>query len=100
MAVYDCEVCGKTMFPRYCPHCGVMVDADMPVAGAHRHPTPEQDVSICVFCSGLSIFTDNGLRLPTDEEWRRAMANEETRRAIAVLSMMRRDGVIPNAREE
>jgi len=100
MAVYACEECGKIMFPRHCPHCGVMVDAELPVEGEHRHAEPEVSVSICVFCSGLSIFTENDLRLPTDAEWREAMAQPDTQLAVATLMYMRARGQIPRARDE
>lgn len=100
MATHNCKECGKLMIERHCPHCGAMVDDHMPVHGVHVHPTPEEDVSICVFCSGLAVFTEDGLRVMTDEEWNAAMRNPTTQAALAALGSLRARGRIPNAREE
>lgn len=51
-----------------CPYCGVQ--------GTHVHqetngyPTPPEpgDISICNTCAGIAIFTEIGLRLPTESE--------------------------------
>lgn len=99
MAVWTCD-CGRIMYPRHCPQCGAMVDADMPVKGEHRHPVPEEDFSVCVFCSAVSVFTEHGLRLPTDEEWKAAMSLPDTQRALDAISYARAQGVIPDARDE
>jgi len=43
-----------------CPHCGYMVDSQMGVAmkgTPHRKAGPG-DVSICIECAGLAIFTE------------------------------------------
>lgn len=100
MSVHGCQVCGKTMIERHCPHCGAMVDDHLPVNGVHVHPTPEQDLSICVFCSGLSIFTEDGLRVTTEEEWKAAMSSPEAQAALEALGFLRARGRIPNARDE
>jgi hypothetical protein len=94
MSIEVCEVCGEVVFPRYCPHCGMLVDGATPVDDTHGHPQPE-DISICLYCSGLSVYTQNGLRLPTDEEWKSAMAKSDVQRAVAALSYMRSKGQIP-----
>jgi hypothetical protein len=51
-----------------CPNCGVKNDA---VRGEHGEKGPtEGDISICLYCTALAVFTDTKghVRLPTPEE--------------------------------
>jgi hypothetical protein len=66
---------------RRCPFCQHCVNAYVD----RRHPgnTPHNgDMSICANCSGLSVFSDSELRLPTPDELAKAMRDQELLRAI------------------
>lgn len=83
------------MPPRVCPHCGSRNDGDTVLyTKEHTHPNPD-DLSICLYCSGLSIYTETGLRYPTDEEFAKFMKNDRVQKAIAAMSMLRAEGKIP-----
>ncbi len=68
---------------RWCPHCGRINDshdgphpADKPVSG---------DVSLCWGCGGLGIFTDGGIRMPTQQEQAELEADSQVRAAQAAI---------------
>jgi hypothetical protein len=56
----------------HCPHCGRPLDAhgDTPGERDDKAPRPG-DVSVCMKCGGVMIFTEGlGLRIATPEEMR------------------------------
>jgi hypothetical protein len=77
----------KLDVPVVCPHCGKELDA-AGGAGDHR-PTPGA-LNICVYCAGLSQFTDAlGLAALSDEDV--ARLDEETRGGLLdAQAMLRR----------
>lgn len=88
-----CKECGHPMPPRRCLQCGTAVEAHTNVTtGQHSHPVPEQDVSICAYCSSLSMFTESGLRELTDEEWRYLMEDEGVCKAVMMANHLRQTG--------
>lgn len=89
-----CENCGGPVIPRQCPHCGALTDGHTAVDGSDSCPSPG-DTSICLYCSGISIFTEDTLRKTTDEEWRQIMGDEDTQRGLAVIAAMRAAGEVP-----
>ncbi|WP_032376787.1 hypothetical protein [Rhodococcoides fascians] len=54
---------------RPCPHCKSVVDATMAMGNPANRPSPG-DVNVCVYCAGVSLFTEDGFRLPTASEAR------------------------------
>lgn len=76
----------------WCPYCGTSLDGAMNVDGPNA-PDPG-DVTVCLYCAGLAVFTDNlGLRFPTDAELERWTVNPDvTRVRSAVLEVIRRRG--------
>lgn len=86
-----CETCGGPIIPRYCLGCGILVDGHTQVDGKPICPKPG-DISICLYCSQVTIFTVSGLRWPTDEEHDEIMANPQTSKGIAAVVEMRRRG--------
>lgn len=69
-----------------CPFCGTRIDA---ATGLTGDKVPDEGaVSICAYCTGVSVFTGDGLatRRPTREELVHIMADPVVRDAIAVLS--------------
>lgn len=93
-----CERCGQPIIPRHCPHCGALIDGHTAVDLSDACPVPEKAVCICIYCSGISIFTKASMRIPTDEEWREAMNDPYMQKAIAAVALMREEGKIPPCR--
>lgn len=77
-----------------CPSCGAKVDGHSAIGHGEVDPDPG-DVSICLYCSGLSIYTPYGLRVTTDEEWRSIMAQDDVQKALAAIAAVRAKGDIP-----
>ena len=77
-----------------CPSCGAKVDGHTAVGHEDVDPDPG-DVSICLYCSGISIYTPLGLREVTDEEWHSIMAQEDVQKALAAIAAVRAQGGIP-----
>ena len=51
-----------------CPYCSKENDAATP-AGTDAEAVPGPgDVSVCFYCGGIAVFTETGLRKPTDAE--------------------------------
>lgn len=85
-----------------CPACGYQVDASSTVAGhgiedGQRAPA-DGNMSICIACAGVSIFTDDAtrLRLPTADE-RGKIARSPAVQAVAqsIIELRDRDGQWP-----
>lgn len=72
-----------------CPDCGAViemataVDESVPAAG---------DVSICLACRSLGVFTGNGLevRRPTADELDMYLANPEVRKHVNAATLVSR----------
>lgn len=86
-----CEDCGQPIIPRYCLGCGMLIDAHTQVAVC---PEPG-DVSICLYCSQVAIYTQSGLRWPTDAEHDQIMADPKMQKAIWAAAEWRRRGTPP-----
>jgi hypothetical protein len=69
---------------RRCPFCQHIVNtfADPRNPGNTPH---EGDISICVNCSGLSVFEGSELRLPTPAELARSMRDKKLLHSIKEL---------------
>jgi hypothetical protein len=80
-----------------CWDCGIELTGADGVGGTDHPPAPG-DVSLCIYCEALSIFTGKGLemRKPTEEESREAEADPDIIRARPVVARVRdamiRDG--------
>lgn len=72
-----------------CPHCGAQHDQAASV-GARARPKPG-DVSICVKCAGVAIFTTDGAgaRKATKEERAEIEADPRVRASLDVLRGMK-----------
>ena len=92
-----CENCGGLRIPRRCPHCGTVNDGHTAVDGSSACPQAG-DVSICLYCSGVAIFTEHSLRVLDDAEFNEVMADPEMQQAIQVIAQMRAEGEIPPCR--
>lgn len=60
-----------------CPHCGRVNDQH--ATDEPKEPT-EGDVSLCWKCGGAAIFTDDGVRLPTEDEEREISQDPDVKR--------------------
>jgi hypothetical protein len=74
--------------PTVCPNCGKVLDA---VTGVdHENAPVAGSVTICINCSGLSVFQDDlTLREPTPEEMADLMAQPEVQRVLMALGKYR-----------
>lgn len=72
-----------------CPSCGNVLDGATEVHGSDASPPGEGDLSICVYCSALSVFTGIGLdkRKPTKDELRTALSDERVRLVLAAINV-------------
>lgn len=83
--------------PKYaCLNCGCVVDAasNDPQDPEPRHPEVD-DVTICLECSHVMIFTHNligdlTVRNPTPFELREITDNQEIRNLLQAMAMLRR----------
>lgn len=57
----------------WCPWCGRENPLHTSATGQEHRPPREGNPSICWGCGRLAIFTESGLRLPTEEESARAL---------------------------
>jgi hypothetical protein len=53
--------------PRTCWCCGAAID-DQTAAGPGRQTPEPGDVSVCLYCAAVGIFTEDSVRPPTDVE--------------------------------
>jgi hypothetical protein len=72
-----------------CPHCGNESDDYTVVRGAQAPSAG--DVSVCLYCSCVSVFTGEGLvkRKPTAEELPVFMADSAVQEALARIDASR-----------
>jgi hypothetical protein len=76
-----------------CPYCGKATDADAPAPGTDENvgaPGPG-DVSVCFYCAGISIFTETGLRKPTEDERAELLDDPDVIEAAAAVLGYRAD---------
>lgn len=77
--------------PISCPQCSYLHNAETGLFGA-RTPSAG-DVSICIRCSTLNVYTITGgvlgLRVPDQAELDRFLADERIVSALAALAVMR-----------
>jgi hypothetical protein len=72
-----------------CWQCGAIIDGATTFAS--RMPKPG-DVSVCVYCSALAVYTAHGLRRMTKDERDEARSNPAVRRVVrAVRRRLGRD---------
>jgi hypothetical protein len=69
---------------RLCPFCQHSVNTFADPRNPENIPH-DGDISICVNCSGLSVFEGSELRLPTPEELARSMRDKNLLRSIKEL---------------
>lgn len=74
--------------PRCCPACQTVVDGAMAMDGSQALPSPG-DVTVCVYCARVLIFTADGLRLPTFDEIEKLAEDENLVRAVAIATIFR-----------
>jgi hypothetical protein len=71
-----------------CPKCGGKIDAAAAVSG--DRPPREGDLSVCAYCTTLSLYcADLTLRLPTPAEHQRLALNPDVMRTQIVLAALR-----------
>lgn len=75
---------------RRCPACSAVVDAATAMDGSDASPAPG-DVTVCLYCARVLIFTADGLRLPTFEEIEQLAGNEDLVRAVAIATIFTAD---------
>ena len=74
-----------------CPRCGKEMDASLAITNDHR-PDPG-DVSICLYCAGVSLYDDGlRLRLPTAAESLELRADPRIQKAIWAVKEVDADG--------
>jgi hypothetical protein len=64
---------------RKCPHCDYALTGTEATSGPVSAPSPG-DLSICINCARVAVFTEDGLRLPTSIEQRHADEDDEVKR--------------------
>lgn len=76
--------------PTVCPYCkksNPLASGVGPSEGARARPG---DISICIECAGVAIFTENGARLPDVNERAELDADPNVRRAVDGITRLRR----------
>lgn len=54
---------------RTCPHCKRVIDGHLNTDSRSEQVDPRPgDVSVCIFCKQLSVFTEDGMRRATMDE--------------------------------
>jgi hypothetical protein len=71
--------------PTTCPHCGRTNEIHSNVDNDCQ-PAPG-DVSICWGCSGLVFYTEDGMRVPTDEERGVLHRDERIQRVLRAMKI-------------
>lgn len=76
-----------------CVACGHSVEAATMLGSGGDLPN-DGDVSVCLYCGHVAIFTGQGveIREPTDEEREYIESNAEVQAAVALVAVAR-DGV-------
>jgi hypothetical protein len=77
-----------------CPHCGKSLDgATDPTGGAVPSPG---DLTLCVYCAGVSIFgEDMQLRTATEEEEMMALPMEQLQSIAAYKKLLQPSKALP-----
>ena len=80
-----------------CLHCDELLDAATMIPGSGKERPGRGDVSICVRCNHVAIFTRGGkLREPRPDELRVIMTDRRITTARNVLSLIHVDKRRPN----
>lgn len=66
---------------RRCPYCRALTDTDSRVGDGPATPKVG-DVSICVYCAGVSTFSAYGLSIPPSVELAEMLANPTVEAAV------------------
>lgn len=69
---------------RKCPHCAYVLTGTEVTSGPVSAPSPG-DLSICINCADVAIFTADGFRLPTEAERKQAEGDAEARQWQAAI---------------
>lgn len=75
-----------------CPYCKAATPSYNEVGGLSRKPPLRGDVSICLMCSGLALFTGRGLvtRKPSAEEKHALLSDQKIISGLAYVNHVRR----------
>lgn len=71
--------------PLHCPVCGISIDGLTPTVGDDAQVPVAGNVNVCASCGGVSMFTDDDLRLPTEEERAELESVGELKEALKVF---------------
>lgn len=69
-----------------CPYCSRVNECSTSATNPDKVAPEPGDVSICIGCAGIAIYTETGVRLPTHVEHEEALAKPAVQRALAVLA--------------
>lgn len=72
---------------RACPHCGKLNDDQWSTTGRRSVPEPD-DISLCIYCGKLGIFTEDDIRKPTENEAKQLYEEPAVQRALALASSL------------
>lgn len=72
--------------PVQCPICEKKLDGFSATDGDDRLPEPG-NVALCYYCSSIGIFTEDGLRLPTEDEALAIYADPDIEKARTVMRL-------------
>lgn len=64
-----------------CPWCGKLNTVVAPADGEASHPPTDNDVSMCFGCGEVSVFTNEKLRKPTEQETIEIFTDPEVKQA-------------------
>lgn len=95
MMFETCKNCGTAVIPRRCLACGTLIDAHR-AADLSGNCPKTGDVSVCLYCVNIAIFTNTGLRELTADERESVLADEELNRAVIAVREMHEQGLIPD----
>jgi hypothetical protein len=77
------------MREHYCLRCDELLDAATAVPGCDDDRPVRGDVSICLRCNHIAVFTRGGkLREPRPDELRKFMTDPRVNKARTVLSLL------------
>ena len=81
---------------RTCPTCRTELRTQTPVTPTDKIRTPEPgDASVCSQCRSIAVYTEDGFRLPTDDELKKLLQLAEVQAAIFAVGQMHRMGMLP-----
>lgn len=80
--------------PATCPSCGKANDCHDCTTDPGATPEPG-DVTLCWYCGQLGIYTEAGIRLPTDDELAELLSDQGVLDAIAAFTVTTLAGGTP-----